>query len=166
MEYNTDKEAADNSVCEDDKETAIAPRKEPVFAGASLDELNKETTNTLMSALGIRYTNVADGRVEATMPVDGRTRQHFGILSGGATVALAETLAGVGSMMICGAGQRAAGQQVSANHISSAYEGDTVHAIATLMHRGRTSHVWNIDVFTSTDKLVSTVRVVNAILSI
>ena len=53
--------------------------------------------------------------------------------------------------------------QVSANHISSAHEGDTVHAIATILHRGRSSHVWNIDVFTSTSKLVSTVRIVNSI---
>ena len=58
----------------------------------------------------------------------------------------------------------AVGMQVSGNHISSAHEGDTVRAVATIVHRGRSSHVWNVDVFTSTNKLVSTVRVVNSIL--
>ena len=56
------------------------------------------------------------------------------------------------------------GMQVSGSHMSSAHEGDTVRAVGTIIHKGRSSHVWNVDVFTSTDKLVSSIRVVNSIL--
>ena len=56
------------------------------------------------------------------------------------------------------------GMQVSGNHMSSAHEGDTVRAVGTIIHKGRSSHVWNVDVFTSTDKLVSSIRVINSIL--
>lgn len=132
--------------------------------GVTLEELNRGSVGTMMETLGIRYVEASAGRVVATMPVDSHTRQQFGILNGGATVALAETLAGVGSMLICREGQRAVGVQVSANHISSARDGETVRGVATLVHGGRTSHVWNIDILTSADRLVSTVRVVNVIL--
>ena len=98
------------------------------------------------------------------MPVDERTRQPFGILHGGASLALAETVAGLGSMILCKPDEIVVGMQVSGNHISSAHEGDTVRAVATIVHKGRSSHVWNVDVFTSTAKLVSSVRVVNSIL--
>jgi uncharacterized protein (TIGR00369 family) len=98
------------------------------------------------------------------MPVDHRTRQPFGILHGGATLALAETVAGIGSMIACNPDEFVVGQQVSGNHISSAHEGDTVRAVATIVHKGRSSHVWNVDVFTSTGKLVSSVRVMNSVL--
>ena len=56
------------------------------------------------------------------------------------------------------------GMQVSGHHLSSAHEGDTVRAVATIIHKGRSSHVWNVDIFTSTDKLVSSVRVVNSVM--
>ncbi len=56
------------------------------------------------------------------------------------------------------------GMQVNGNHISSAHEGDTVRAVATIIHQGRSSHIWNVDVFTSTDKLVSSIRVMNSVL--
>ena len=56
------------------------------------------------------------------------------------------------------------GMQVSGNHISAAHEGDTVRAVATILHRGRSSHVWNVDIFTSTDRLVSSVRVMNSVM--
>jgi len=98
------------------------------------------------------------------MPVDERTRQPFGILHGGATLALAETAAGLGSMILAQPDELIVGMQVSGSHVSSAHEGDTVRAVATIIHKGRTSHVWNVDVFTSTDKLVSTVRVVNSVI--
>ncbi len=130
----------------------------------SIEELNELTTDTLMGSLGIHYTLLSDERIEATMPVDHRTRQPFGILHGGATLALAETVAGVGTMRTLLEDEQSVGMQVSGNHISSAKEGDTVHAIATIIHRGRTTHIWNVDVFTSAGKLVSSVRVVNYII--
>ena len=133
-------------------------------AEVPLDLLNERARHALMGNLGIQYTYASDERVEATMPVDYRTRQPFGILHGGATLALAETVAGLGSMIICESDEIVVGMQVSGNHISSAHEGDTVRAVATNVHKGRSSHVWNVDVFTSTNKLVSSIRVVNSVI--
>ena len=133
-------------------------------AEVPLDLLNERARHALMGNLGIQYTYASDERVEATMPVDYRTRQPFGILHGGATLALAETVAGLGSMIICESDDIVVGMQVSGNHISSAHEGDTVRAVATIVHKGRSSHVWNVDVFTSTNKLVSSIRVVNSVI--
>ena len=129
-----------------------------------LDRLNAAGKHALMGNLGIQYTYASEGRIEATMPVDERTRQPFGILHGGATLALAETVAGLGSMVLCAPDEMMVGMQVSGHHLSSAHEGDTVRAVATIIHKGRSSHVWNVDIFTSTDKLVSSVRVVNSVM--
>lgn len=129
-----------------------------------LDLLNERARHALMGNLGIQYTYASEDRIEATMPVDHRTRQPFGILHGGATLALAETVAGLGSMITCQPDEIVVGMQVSGNHISSAHEGDTVRAVATIVHKGRSSHIWNVDVFTSTNKLVSSVRVVNSVI--
>lgn len=129
-----------------------------------LDALNTQSKSTLIGNLGIQYTFASEERVEATMPVDHRNRQPFGILHGGATLALAETVAGLGSMVACQPDEFVVGMQVSGNHISSAHEGDTVRAVGTIVHKGRSSHVWNVDVFTSTGKLVSSVRVVNSVM--
>ena len=133
-------------------------------AEVPLDLLNERARHALMGNLGIQYTYASDERVEATMPVDYRTRQPFGILHGGATLALAETLAGLGSMFICVPDEIVVRMQVSGNHISSAHEGDTVRAVATIVHKGRSFHVWNVDVFTSTNKLVSSIRVVISVI--
>ena len=138
--------------------SAIKPAEVP------LEQLNARAKHALMGNLGIQYTYASENRVEATMPVDERTRQPFGILHGGATLALAETVAGLGSMLLAQPDEMVVGMQVSGSHMSSAHEGDTVRAVATIIHKGRSSHVWNVDVFTSTDKLVSSIRVVNSIL--
>lgn len=129
-----------------------------------VEALNAQSHSTLMGNLGIQYTYASEERIEATMPVDHRNRQPFGILHGGATLALAETVAGLGSMVVCNPDEFVVGMQVSGNHISSAHEGDTVRAVGTIVHKGRSSHVWNVDVFTSTGKLVSSVRVVNSVM--
>lgn len=129
------------------------------------DPYNSDTNNTLMEALGIRYSCISAEKTEAKMPVDERTTQPFGILHGGAVLALAETVAGAGSLCLCNPDQIPVGIQVSANHISSARKEDEyVKAIGTIIHNGKSSHVWNIDVFTSSGKLISTVRIVNSIL--
>jgi len=129
-----------------------------------LEQLNASSQHGLVGNLGIQFTYASEDRIEATMPVDLRTRQPFGILHGGATLALAETVAGLGSMLICKPDERMVGMQVSGNHVSSAHEGDTVRAVGTIIHKGKSSHVWNIDIFTSTDKLVSSIRVLNSIM--
>ncbi len=138
--------------------------QEARIANVPIDAMNAQSGSTLMGNLGIQYTFASAERVEATMPVDHRTRQPFGILHGGATLALAETVAGLGSMIACQPDEFVVGMQVSGNHVSSAHEGDTVRAVCTPVHLGRSSHVWNVDVFTSTDKLVSSIRVVNSVM--
>jgi uncharacterized protein (TIGR00369 family) len=129
-----------------------------------LEQINMMGRHALVGNLGIQFTYASEDRVEATMPVDHRTRQPFGILHGGATLALAETVAGFGSMILCQPDETTLGMQVSGNHLSSAHEGDTVRAVATIVHKGQSSHVWNVEVYTSTDKLVSTVRVLNCVM--
>ena len=129
-----------------------------------LDKLNESGKRALMGNLGIQFTYASEDRIEATMPVDERTRQPFGILHGGATLALAETVAGLGSMILCKPEELVYGMQISGNHVSTAHEGDTVRAVATILHKGRSFHIWNVDIFTSTDKLVSSIRVVNSVL--
>jgi Cof subfamily protein (haloacid dehalogenase superfamily) len=129
-----------------------------------LDKLNENSKHSLTGNLGIQFTYASENRIEATMPVDERTRQPFGILHGGATLALAETVAGLGSLMICQPDEMMVGMQISGNHISSAHEGDTVRAVGLILHKGRSSHLWNVDVYTSTDKLVSSIRVLNSVL--
>lgn len=138
--------------------------QEARIADVPIDAMNAQSGSTLMGNLGIQYTFASADRVEATMPVDHRTRQPFGILHGGATLALAETVAGLGSMIACQPDEFVVGMQVSGNHVSSAHEGDTVRAVCTPVHLGRSSHVWNVDVFTSTDKLVSSIRVMNSVM--
>ena len=130
-----------------------------------LDKLNMTSAGSMVANLGIKYTYVGTARVEAVMPVDERTCQPVGLLHGGASLAFAETLAGVGTMVNISDGERAVGQQVSGHHVASALKGDTVRGVATLMHCGRTSHVWNVDIFSESDgKLVSTARVLYCVL--
>lgn len=128
----------------------------------TIDELNEKSRGSLIETLGIRYTVATTERVEAVMPVDERTCQPFGILHGGATLALAETVAGLGSMLVCGEGGAAVGMQVSGSHLGSAKMGEEVRAIATPIHLGHRTHVWNVDVVNAvTGSPISTVRVTN-----
>jgi Cof subfamily protein (haloacid dehalogenase superfamily) len=163
------KRCADYTTASNEEDGAARAVEEHIVAhirpaDVPLEQMNRRARHALMGNLGIQYTYASEDRVEATMPVDERTRQPFGVLHGGATLALAETVAGFGSMILCRPDEGVAGMQVSGNHLSSAREGDTVRAVGTIIHKGRSSHVWNVDVFTSTGKLVSSVRVINSIL--
>ncbi len=119
--------------------------------------------DSMIGHLGISFLPDEDGKVRAEMPVDHRTCQPFGLMSGGASLALAEMLAGHGSMQLCEADEYACGMQVSGNHLSPVAVGGKVVACGTLLHRGRTSHIWNVDITTPDGVLVSTIRVVNFI---
>lgn len=143
------------------KDNILAPSQE----GSLLERLNSHTEGTLMGNLGLEYTKVTEEVIEATMPVDERTRQPFGILHGGATLALAETIAGLGSNLICAEDELSVGMQVSGNHISSARDGDSVRAVGHLIHRGRRTHIWEVEVVSeATGRLISSVRVTNSII--
>lgn len=115
--------------------------------------------------LGINFITMEEGKVIATMPVDHRTSQPFGILNGGASLALAEMVAGHGSVPLCAPNEMPCGIQVSANHVGmvKVEKGAFVTATGTMVHRGRTTHIWNVDITNQDGKLISTARIVNQI---
>ena len=119
----------------------------------------------LSSALGMEFVPTSEDDIcMARMHVDERNRQPFGFLSGGATLALAKTLAGFGSTCLC-PDQISMGINVSGQHLKAAVEGDTVIAKATLKHKGNTIHVWDVEVKNSAGELISTVSVTNYIIN-
>lgn len=119
----------------------------------------------LSNTLGMEFISTPEpDTVMAKMKVDDRNKQPFGFLSGGATLALAENLAGVGSMSLC-PGKICVGINVSGNHVKAVAYGGTVTAIAYLQHKGRTLHEWHIDVRNDNGELISTVQVTNYVLS-
>ncbi len=119
--------------------------------------------DTLVGALGIEIVEVTAERVVATMPVHAATRQPVGILHGGASVALAETVASIGTWhLIDQERQIAVGLEINANHIRSKADG-VVTAVAVPLHRGRTTMVWDIRIVDEEDKLVCVSRCTVAI---
>ncbi|PKR83859.1 PaaI family thioesterase [Heyndrickxia camelliae] len=105
-----------------------------------------EIKNTLMEALGIEIKEVSDGKVVATMPVNEHTRQPFGYLHGGASVALAETVASLGAAnSIDLENEICFGLEINANHIRSKRDG-VVSATAEVVHKGKSTQVWQIHI--------------------
>jgi uncharacterized protein (TIGR00369 family) len=120
---------------------------------------------TLGSRLGMAFTKVTKDELCMTMPVDGRTIQPFGLLHGGASVALAETAASVGAWLnLDGDDGLAVGVEINANHLRAVRSGH-VHAVAKPVHRGRTLQVWQIDITDDAGKPVCTSRCTLAITS-
>lgn len=129
-----------------------------------VDLLNASLQNSLMSNLGIQIESVGEAEIVASMPVSEKTMRPGGILHGGASLALAETLAGLGSILLIDSKEYdARGIQVSANHVGGAKEGHVV-ATAKIIHQGKQTHVWNVDITRNDGKLISTVRVTNMII--
>ena len=132
----------------------------------NIDEIVKRISKTdgLSKTLGMKFISTPEpDTIMATMKVDERNRQPFGFLSGGASLALAENVAGVGSMVLC-PGKICVGINVSGEHVKSVLEGDTVTAYGRLLHRGKTLHVWHIEIKNEKDELVSSVQVTNFIM--
>ncbi|MFL6561093.1 MAG: hotdog fold thioesterase [Bacillus sp. (in: firmicutes)] len=122
--------------------------------------------NTLLKSLGIEIIQIEKGKVIATMPVDERTRQPFGLLHGGASVALAETVASVGAYELVDKETEAvAGQEINANHVRPKTEG-VVTAIATVLHQGRSTQVWDIKITDEQDRLICVSRCTMAVIKI
>ena len=118
----------------------------------------------LSTALGMEFISTPeDDTCMARMHVDERNRQPFGFLSGGASLALAENLAGVGSSAQC-PGCACVGIEVSGSHVKAVCEGDTVTATAQLLSRGKTLHVWQVNIRDTAGQLISSVRVTNYII--
>ena len=123
-----------------------------------------ESKPNLSTALGMEFISTPeDDTCMATMKVDERNRQPFGFLSGGASLALAENLAGVGSSSLC-PGCACVGIEVSGSHVKAVMEGDTVTAYGRLQHQGKKLHVWQVNIKDSAGDLISTVRVTNFII--
>ena len=118
-------------------------------------------TPNLSTALGMEFISTPeDDTCMARMRVDERNRQPFGFLSGGASLALAENVAGVGSSSLC-PGCACVGIEVSGSHVKAVIEGDTVTAYAKLVHKGTTLHVWYVEIRNTADEVISSVRVTN-----
>jgi 1,4-dihydroxy-2-naphthoyl-CoA hydrolase len=123
-----------------------------------LKKLNAWSKNTMVEHLGIVITEFGDDYLIGTMPVDHRTHQPMGLLHGGASAALIETLGSIGSAMrIDQATQSVVGIEINANHIRGMKAG-IVTAKAKLVHGGKTSHIWQVDLTDENQKLVCTGR--------
>lgn len=122
--------------------------------------------NTLIKALGITIEEVTPNLVTATMPVDERTRQPFGLLHGGASVALAETVASVGTYnLVDQETEGCAGLEINANHIRAKRDG-IVKAIGIPLHKGKTTMVWDIKIVDEENNLICVSRCTMAILKL
>ena len=131
----------------------------------SLDEIDAFLKNSIEEQLGIKIVEVGDDYIKATMPVDHRTRQPFGILHGGASVVLAESLGSFASYLIIKSeDQIGAGIEVNANHIRSVSEG-IVTGIVRPIHLGNQLHVWEIKIRDQKNKLICISRLTVAIIN-
>lgn len=130
----------------------------------SLDQLNLTSQNTMVGYLGIEFTCIGTDFIEATMPVDRRTKQPMGLLHGGANVALAETLGSVASSLTIDTEKYACvGLEINANHLKSVKEG-IVRGVAKSIHIGKSTQVWEIKIFNSANQLCCISRITMAIL--
>lgn len=120
--------------------------------------------NSLIQTLGIEFKQIEKGRVVATMPVDDRTRQPFGLLHGGASVALAESVASIGAYeLVSKEKEVVVGLEINANHIKAKKDG-IVTATGTVLHQGRTTMVWDIKITDEQDQLISVSRCTIAVI--
>ncbi len=127
------------------------------------DELTARGGNSMPGFLGIRFTEVGPDFLRASMPVNERTHQPFGLLHGGASVALAETVGSVASMLCVDTGEYlCVGQEINANHLRGISSG-TVTATAKPFHLGGRSHVWHIEIRDESERLVCVSRLTMAI---
>ena len=131
---------------------------------ASLDALNELNTDTLGGIIGIEFTEIGADHLRATMPVDERTRQPYGLLHGGASAALAETLGSVASALVINPDTHiCVGIAINANHLRSVKEG-YVHGVASPLHIGSRTHVWEIKIHDDEHQLICASRLTMAIL--
>ena len=126
-------------------------------------EGNEASPKVLHEVLGMELVSAEPGVVQARMEVTHAVCQPFGFLSGGASLALAETMAGRGSLDLCEECEVPLGVQVSANHMSAVPLGGVVRGEARILSKTRTLHVWNVDITDENGRLVSSCRVTNCI---
>ena len=123
-----------------------------------VDPRHLDMSGTIMEAIGIEVTELSEERVVATMPVHGPTRQPFGVLHGGASVVLAETVASLGTYnLIDSETQLAMGLEINANHIRAKRDG-LVTAVGAPLHTGRKIMVWDVRITDEEDRLICVSR--------
>lgn len=130
---------------------------------ATLEALNAMGTDNMVGLLDIRFDRIADDSLEATMPVDGRTHQPFGLLHGGASVVLAETLGSVAGYLCTEGEQKVVGVEVNANHLRSVRSG-RVRGVCKALHLGRRHQVWQIEIVDEQGRLCCSSRLTTAVL--
>lgn len=130
----------------------------------SLEKLTGMSVGTMADYLGIAWTEIGDSFIKAKMPVDHRTKQPYGLLHGGASCVLAETMGSVASALVIDPLKSiCVGIEINANHVRSAKEG-FVNGIVTPIHLGASTHVWDIRIYDHREKLVCISRLTVAIL--
>ena len=128
-----------------------------------IELINKAMKNSLIGNLGIEITCIGEGIVEGNLILSAKNCRPGGILHGGANLAMAETLAGLGSMLLVNLKETdILGIQVSGSH-TGILSGGKALATAKIIHQGNKTHIWNVDVKNENEKLISTVRVTNMI---
>ena len=134
--------------------------KKPV----SVEELTAIHVDTAVQHLGIEFLEVGDDFIRARVPVNTHTRQPYGLLHGGVSVVLAETLGSCGAAYCCPEGYRAVGLDINANHLKGAISG-WVTGITRPVHIGRTTQVWQIDLSNAAGELTCVSRITMAVLA-
>lgn len=132
---------------------------------STIEEINRMQIGSLAAFLGIEFVDIGDDYLMATMPVDERTRQPFGLLHGGASVVLSETMGSVGGFLAAPEGSAVVGLEVNANHLRAATSG-LVTGTCRPLHTGRTTQVWETQIRDEKDKLVCVSRLTVVVKSV
>lgn len=139
------------------------PSASPFRREVTVDQLNALSRNTAMEPLGIRFTAIGTDYLRGTMPVDARTHQPYGLLHGGASVLLAETLGSSAGGLCVPEGKGVVGIEINANHLRGVREG-TVTGTARPLHVGGRTHVWEIKIEDEAGRLVCVSRLTLAVI--
>ncbi|WP_370554382.1 hotdog fold thioesterase [Edwardsiella tarda] len=129
----------------------------------TLEQLNQAGATCMVGHLGITITQMGEDTLEGSMPVDERTRQPFGLLHGGASVVLAETLGSLAGYLCSEGEQQVVGLEINANHLRAVRSG-VVHGICRALHLGRSHQVWQIEIRDERGRLCCTSRLTTALL--
>lgn len=130
---------------------------------STLEQLNAMGDRNMVGLLDIRFETMTDETIAATMPVDSRTHQPFGLLHGGASVVLAETLGSVAGYLCSEGEQKVVGLEVNANHIRSVRSG-RVRGVCRALHVGSRHQVWQIDITDEQGRLCCSSRLTTAVI--
>lgn len=142
-----------------------ARAERPLFrSGTTLEDLNAMSKDTAMIPLGIRFTEIGPDYVRGTMPVDARTKQPYGLLHGGASVLLAETLGSTAGGLCAPEGKGVVGIEINANHVRGVREG-IVTGTARPVHVGASTQVWEIRIEDEAGRLVCVSRLTLAVVA-